>query len=179
MRILDGRHEELDRRILGVDVTDRHILPITRAVYYVDAHDPAGKLLIGKNTPAFCEYSTGDIFFLYDERIPLTEARLVHEFLHRAARRRYFFRYVSGIDTHHRYSEANEALTEYLTMRIIGEGFYSQVHPKNRYLEGFDDIRELEKKIGLTELTSGYLNGRRRVCRFMKESRHVRLAGEP
>ncbi len=162
-RILNGRHEALCRQILGVDVSGRHILPILKGVYYVDVHDPVGLEMVRKNTPAFCEYASGDIFCLYDERVPVTEARLVHEFLHRAARRRRFFRFVSGVDTHRRFTRLNEVITEYLAMRIIGGDYYEQVHPNNGYLEFFGEMAELEDKIGIGNLTRAYLDGRRKV----------------
>ncbi len=162
-RIIGDKYQDLHRVILGVDISSRHIRPITKDVYYVHPRDPLGLTLVQKNTPAICSYTTGEIFCLYDKRIPLTEARLVHEFLHRAARHRYFFRQVSGIDTHRKYTFLNEIITEYLTMRLVGNDYYQQISPNNRYAPMLHLVEKLEKKIGLTALTRAYLYGKRRT----------------
>lgn len=161
-QIITNDHRSLHHEILGVDVSARHIAPVSKGIYYVDVHDPMGKILVEKSTPAICLYDTGEIFCLYDKRIPLTQSRLIHEFLHRAARRRHFFHYVSGLDTLPKHTYLNECITEYLTMRIMGDIYYDEINPNNRYLSSLESIRHLEEKKGLLALVKAYLNGKRR-----------------
>ncbi|MBQ7582484.1 MAG: hypothetical protein IJU25_06655 [Lachnospiraceae bacterium] len=162
-QIVDKSRRNLHENILGVNILDRHVQPIQKGVYFVDVRDPVGRLLVSKNTPALCLYDTGEIFCLHDKRIPLTEARIVHEFLHRAARRKRFFRYVSGIDIHPKHTFRNECITEYLTMRIIGREYYEEINPANRYLPFLHEIEELERHRGIEALTKAYLAGNRRL----------------
>ena len=158
-RITQDRYSELHRQFLNVDVRPLQIEPIHRGVYYVDARHPMGKQLIAENTPAKCIYRTGEIYCLYDERIPLTEARLVHEFVHRAARRRILFVWSSGLDmTHHR-TMLNEVLTEYLTMCILGDRYEAQTSPHNQYRPKLSAIAAIEEKTGRIPLVKAYLAG--------------------
>ena len=169
-RILGGRYHHLHHRLLGVELSDRAIEPIHRHIYYVDARDPMGRLLIRDNTPAKCLYHSGEIFCLYDERIPLTETRLVHEFIHRVARRRVFFRWSSGLDRHHRYTLLNEAVTEYLTSRVIGSRYNTLCDPRNSYLPFLAAISKIEQKTGCLPFVQAYLNGNIRFFqRFKRE----------
>ena len=154
-----GRYADLHRNLLGVDIASRHIAPIHRDIYYVDARDPMGRQLITENTPAKCIYRTGEIYCLYDKRIPLTEARLVHEFLHRAARRRLFFLWCSGIDVNRKRTLLNEVLTEYLTSCILGGRYAEQSNPRNTYLPLLPCIAAVEAQSGRTPLAEAYLNG--------------------
>lgn len=159
-RILEGRHDSLHRSILGVDITGRKVAPIYRDVYYVNVKHPIGKTLVKMNTPAICVYETGEIYCLYDERIELTETRLVHEFLHRAARRHHLFGYVSGIDVFPKHTEKNEIITEYLTMRVMGEDYFKKVNPGNKYLPKLKLVQDLEERIGIEALVNSYLSGK-------------------
>lgn len=166
-RILNGRYATLHQNILGVDIADRNVSPIYRDIYYVNVKHPIGQTLVKMNTPALCMYETGEIFCLYDERVILSEARLVHEFLHRASRRRLLFGYVSGMDILPKHTEKNEVITEYLTMRIMGEEEYKKkVNPGNKYLPKLDLVKNIEDKIGIHALVKAYLNGDSKKLKF-------------
>ena len=168
-QITSGRYAGLHRELLGVDVSGRRIAPIHRDVYYVDARDPMGRQLIIENTPAKCIYRTGEIYCLYDKRIPLTEARLVHEFVHRAARRRILFLWSSGVDINRRRTLLNEVLTEYLTSCILGDRYAKESDPRNAYLPLLPCIAAVEAQTGQIPIVEAYLNGNIRFFRKYKK----------
>lgn len=165
-QITGGRYADLHHNLLGVDISHRHIAPIHRNIYYVDARAPMGRQLIIENTPAKCIYRTGEIYCLYDKRIPLTEARLVHEFIHRVARRHILFLWSSGLDINRRWTLLNEVITEYLTSCILGDRYAEQSDPRNAYLPLLPCIAAVEKQSGRKALVRAYLNGN---FRFFKK----------
>ena len=167
-RVTGGRYQELHHCFLGVDITSRRVAPIHRNVYYVDAKDPFGRQLIMENTPAKCMYQSGEIFCLYDERIPLTEARLVHEMIHRIARRHMLFLWTSGLDTHHRKTLLNEAITEYLTSVVLGDRYEAQVDKRNLYYPYVSILKQVESTCGRKPLVEAYLKGNARFFRKFK-----------
>ncbi len=166
-RITQGRYTELHHVFLGLDISDKNVVPIHRGVYYVDAKDSIGKLLISENTPAKCFYHSGQIYCLYDERIPLTEARLVHEFIHRVARRHTFFRWTSGLDTRRSNTLLNEVITEYLTSLVVGKSYAMQVDPRNHYLPYLSEVRQFEKEKGRKAFIEAYFDGNARFFRHV------------
>ncbi len=171
-QITENRYTNLHQKILGVNVEPLQIEPIHRGVYYVDARDPMGKQLIAENTPAKCIYKTGEIYCLYDERIPLTEVRLVHEFLHRAARHSVFFLWKSGLDMTNNSTMLNEVLTEYLTMCILGDRYRMQINPHNQYRPKLPVIAAIEEKTGRIPLVKAYLAG---DIRFFRKHKSILL----
>ncbi len=158
-RITKERYSNLHRLFLGIDISERDVCPIHRKVYYVHPRDPLGRQLVAENTPARCMYRTGEILCLYDMRIPLTEARLVHEFIHRIARRRFLFLWTSGLDTNRSRTHLNEILTEYLTSLVLGERYSTQVDHRNLYLPYLSKVKAIEASCGREALIRAYLNG--------------------
>ena len=134
-----------------------------------------GRQLVVENTPAKCMYRTGEIFCLYDERIPLTEPRLVHEFVHRAARRQVLFVWTSGLDTNRSRTLLNEVLTEYLTKCIMGERYADRADTRNLYRPLMGDIEALEKRIGRAAIVRAYLKGNYRFFRRQLSASRIRL----
>lgn len=134
-------------------------MPIHRGVYFVDVKDPIGRAFIEENLLAKCMYDTGEIFCLYDYRIPLTSARLVHEFVHRAARRKELLKWVSGIDHKPSLTALNEVLTEYITKCILGSDYEASVSSHNTYVPKLEYILELEKETSRKDIVEAYFNG--------------------
>lgn len=158
-RILGGRHENLHRDFLGMDITDRRVEPIYRNVFYVSYLDPTGWNMYKSGTPAICDYRDGFIYCYWDILVPLTEARLVHEFAHRAARfRRSIGVWSSGVAVSDAWIRINEAITEYLTCLLCGSRYEEQVRPENRYLIYLPAVRRLEEEIGRQSLVRCYLD---------------------
>ena len=155
-RILNGRHQDLHKSILGYDLSERDISPITREIFYVNYKSFGGWRLIEEDSPAMCDFDTGRIFCYYSENIPLTELRLVHEFIHRAARFKRFFRWSSGIIISDEYTLLNEALTEYITSEICREYYDKEVNPKNRYQKYIPKLRQLAEECGRDALVKAY-----------------------
>ena len=155
-KIIKGRHAKLHENILGYDLTERGVAPIVRDVYYVNFKSLRGWRLIEEDAPAMCDFDTGHIYCYYSEKLPLTELRLVHEFVHRAARFRRFFRWNSGVLLTAEYTVLNEALTEYITSEICGEYYEREVNPKNRYLSYLPALRDLARKRGRDAVVRAY-----------------------
>ena len=85
-RILGGKYDTLHREFLGMDISGRGVDPIYRNVFYVSYTDPTGWEMFRNDAPAMCDFRDGKIYCYHDPALPLTEPRLVHEFIHRAAR---------------------------------------------------------------------------------------------
>ena len=157
-RVLGGRHEELHKEFLGLDISGRNVDPIYRNVYYVNYRDPAGWHMFWIDTPALCDYKSGNIYFYYDVPLPLNEVRLVHEFVHRAAR---FHPSIgvwsSGVAVNHAWEKINEGLTEYLTSLICGTRYQELTAQENRYRIYLPAIRRIEQETGRDELVRIYM----------------------
>lgn len=158
-RVLGGRYEDLHRSFLGTDLSGRGVAPIYQNVFYVTYRDPVGWELFRNDAPAMCEFSTGNIYCYHAQSLPLTEARLVHEFVHRAARFRPSIGvWSSGVIINPAWKRINEALTEYLVSLVCGEERYGQiVAPANRYLLYLPSVRRVESLIGRQALVRAYL----------------------
>ena len=158
-RILGGRYEDLHRDFLGVDLCPRSVDPIDQNVFYVTYQDSVGWNLFYNDSPAMCDYRDGSIYCYYDLAIPLTEVRLVHEFVHRAARfQKSIGVWSSGVVVNSAWTRVNEGLTEYLTSLICGERYEKIVRPGNRYLIYLKAVKKLEDSIGREALLEAYLN---------------------
>ena len=154
--ILEGRHQTLHENILGFDLSDRDIDPINRQIYLVDWRNEFGWRLINEDVPALCDYDTGRIYCYHSEKIPLTELRLVHEFLHRAARFVRFFRWCSGVELTADQRDLNEGVTEFLTSRLTAPRYEKEVHPDNRYFHMLPMFEKLEEEVGLDAIVRAY-----------------------
>lgn len=166
-RILSGRHTQLHENILGYDLTSRSISPIYRDVFYVTWKSTNGWRLIEEDSPAMCDFDTGRIFCYYSQNLPLTELRLVHEFVHRAARFRRFFRWSSGILISEKYTLLNEMLTEYITSEICRDYYDDLVHPQNRYRQYLPALRDIASEQGRDILVKAYFEHNvRLLCRL-------------
>lgn len=173
-RILGGRHEDLHNEILGMDLSGRAIAPIYRHVYYVSYQDLTGWYMFQNGAPALCDYKNGYIYCYHDLHLPLTEVRLVHEFLHRAARFPCAIGvWSSGVEINGRWSRINEALTEYFTSLLCGPRYEEQVSRANRYLVYLPSVRRVEKEIGRQALLHAYFHHDVDILRD-----HVTKAGE-
>ena len=123
-RILGGRYENLHREFLGIDISGRGVDPIDRNVYYVSYLDAAGWGMYWNDAPAMCDFHDGAIYCYHNPALPLTEVRLVHEFIHRAARFRPSIGvWSSGVVVGRPWVKVNEGLTEYLTSLLVGQRY--------------------------------------------------------
>ena len=157
-RILGGRYETLHRDFLGTDLSGRGVVPIYQNVYYVTYRDPAGWELFWNDAPAMCEFSTGNIYCYHAQTLPLTEARLLHEFVHRTARFRPSIGiWSSGVIVSPAWKRVNEALTEYLVSLLCGARYEEIISPTNRYLLYLPSVRRVESLIGREALVRAYL----------------------
>ena len=173
-RILGGRYEDLHRYFLGLDISGRRVDPIYRNVYYVSYRDAAGWELFWNDSPSMCDFRDGSIYCYHDQGLPVTEARLVHEFIHRAARFQPSIGvWSSGVIVSRPWIRINEGLTEYLTGLVCGPRYKDLVMPENRYLKYQPAIREIEKEIGTDALVRVYLDHDVRTL-----SRYVTPAGD-
>lgn len=158
-RILGGRYENLHREFLGIDISGRGVEPIDRNVYYVSYLDAAGWGMYWNDAPAMCDFHDGAIYCYHDPALPLTEVRLVHEFIHRAARFRPSIGvWSSGLVVGRPWVKVNEGLTEYLTSLLVGPRYEQLVSPDNRYLLYLPAIRRMEQKTGREALVRAYLD---------------------
>ncbi len=158
-RILGGRYEDLHRDFLGVNITGRRVDPIYRNVYYVSYKDPAGWELFRSDSPSMCDYRDGYIYCYHNLSLPITEVRLVHEFIHRAARFQPSIGvWSSGLVVNRAWIRVNEGLTEYLTGLVCGPRYKDLVMPDNRYLKYQPAIQKIEKNIGRDALVRAYLD---------------------
>lgn len=173
-RILGGRYEKLHKDFLGMDISRRNTDPIYRNVYYVSYRDPIGWKMYWIDAPALCDYRSGNIYCYHDLSLPLNEARLVHEFIHRAAR---FCPSIgvwsSGVAVNRAWERINEGLTEYLTGLICGTRYHELTSQENRYRIYLPAIRRLEEETGRNELVRIYME--HDVGRLME---YVTPAGE-
>ena len=143
-RILGGKYGSLHREFLGMDISGRRIDPIDRNVFYVSYKDPVGWNMFQSDAPALCDFRKGFIYCYHDQGLPLTEPRLVHEFVHRAARFQLSIGvWSSGVLVNEAWSRVNEALTEYLTSLICGEQYDKLKNPENRYLIYLPVVKEM------------------------------------
>ena len=173
LKITGQEYQKLNKSFLGIDISARNVMPVTRGVYYVDASDPMGRALVTDNTPARCVYATGEIFCLRDRRVPLTCARLIHEFVHRCARRRVAFIMTSGLDINRGRTLLNEVLTEYLTRCILQSSYDKTANPHNLYIPYLPLIDAIVEETGLVPVAKAYLNGNIRF--FKRFSRQLSL----
>ena len=158
-RILGGKYGSLHREFLGMDISGRRIDPIDRNVFYVSYKDPVGWNMFQSDAPALCDFRKGFIYCYHDQGLPLTEPRLVHEFVHRAARFQLSIGvWSSGVLVNEAWSRVNEALTEYLTSLICGEQYDRLKNPENRYLIYLPVVREVEKEMGRDALVRAYMD---------------------
>lgn len=158
-RILGGRYENLHREFLGIDISRRGVDPIDQNVYYVSYLDTTGWSMFWNDAPALCDFRDGSIYCYHDPGLPLTEVRLVHEFVHRAARFPLSIGvWSSGVLVGRPWTRINEGLTEYLTSLLTGPRYEKMVSPGNRYLLYLPVIRRMEEKIGREALVRSYLN---------------------
>ena len=142
-----------------MDISGRGVDPIYRNVFYVSYTDPTGWEMFRYDAPAMCDFRDGKIYCYHDPALPLTEPRLVHEFIHRAARfRRSIGVWSSGVLVNEAWSRVNEALTEYLTSLICGEQYDKLKNPENRYLIYLPVVREVEKEMGRDALVRAYMD---------------------
>ncbi|MDO4409509.1 MAG: hypothetical protein Q4C16_11320, partial [Eubacteriales bacterium] len=120
-KILGGRYEDLHKEFLGVNISGRRVDPIYRNVYYVTYRDPQGWELFRSDAPSMCDFRDGFIYCYFDLALPVTEVRLVHEFIHRAARFQPSIGvWSSGLLVNRAWTRINEGLTEYLTGLVCG-----------------------------------------------------------
>ena len=157
-RILGGRYENLHRDFLGIDISGRGVEPIYRNVYYVSYLDTTGWSMFWNDAPALCDYRDGAIYCYQSPSLPLTEVRLVHEFVHRAARFRQSIEvWSSGVVVNRAWTRVNEGLTEYITSLLCGPRYAEMVSPTNRYLVYLPSIRRMEEETGRKALVKAYL----------------------
>jgi len=157
-KILGGRYEDLHKEFLGVNISGRRVDPIYRNVYYVTYRDPQGWELFRSDAPSMCDFRDGFIYCYFDLALPVTEVRLVHEFIHRAARFQPSIGvWSSGLLVNRAWTRINEGLTEYLTGLVCGPRYAELVMPDNRYLKYQPAIREIEKERGRDALVKAYL----------------------
>ena len=155
--ILHGRHENLHKNLLGIDITEKQVEPITRNVFFVNHKDKIGIELLKENQPARCLFETGHIFCIYAKAVPLTEIRLVHEFIHRIARREGLFGWTSGVCKNKSWTLVNEGLTEYITRCVCVPYYNRQVDRRNRYLPLLPKIQKIEDERGREKIIRAYL----------------------
>ena len=158
-RILGGRYENLHREFLGIDISGRGVDPIDQNVYYVSYLDSTGWDMYWNDAPAMCDFRDGAIYCYHNPTLPLTEVRLVHEFVHRAARFRPSIGvWSSGVVVSKPWVKVNEGLTEYITSILLGPRYQELVSPDNRYLLYLPAIRRMEEKTGRQRLVQAYLD---------------------
>jgi hypothetical protein len=164
--ILGGRYENLHREFLGIDISGRGVDPIYQKVYYVSYHDDTGWSMYWNDAPALCDFRDGSIYCYHDPSLPLTEVRLVHEFVHRAARfRQSIGVWSSGVVVGKPWVKINEGLTEYITSLLCGPRYEEMVSPENRYLLYLPSIRRVEEEIGREVLVRAYLDHNAEIFR--------------
>lgn len=160
-RLLGGRYEDLHRNFLGKNISGRGVDPIYQNIYYVSYLDPAGWELYRNDSPSMCDFRDGFIYCYHDRTMParpITEVRLVHEFIHRAARFQPSIGvWSSGVVVNSAWTWVNEGLTEYLTSLVCGVRYEELVMPNNRYRKYLPAIKQIEEKIGRDELVRIYL----------------------
>ena len=158
-RILGGRYENLHREFLGIDISRRGVEPIDQNVYYVSYLDTTGWDMYWNDAPAMCDFKDGAIYCYHNPTLPLTEVRLVHEFVRRAARFRPSIGvWASGVVVSKPWVKVNEGLTEYITSLLLGSRYQQLVSPDNRYLLYLPAIRKMEEKTGREQLVRAYLD---------------------
>lgn len=158
-RILGGRYENLHKELLGIDISGRGVEPIDRNIYYVSYQDATGWDMYWNDAPALCDFKDGAIYCYHNPSLPLTEVRLVHEFVHRAARFRLSIGvWSSGVVVGRPWVKVNEGLTEYITSLLLGPRYEQQVSPDNRYLLYLPAVRRVEEKVGRQALVQAYLD---------------------